>query len=337
MMPVGKNKKVIFSGIQPSGVLHIGNYLGAIKNWVEIQNSNDAETIFCIVDEHAITVPQKPEELRENTLSAAATYIACGINPKKSLIFVQSHVPAHAELGWILNTLTPLGELERMTQFKDKSQKQTSILAGLLNYPTLMAADILLYGTTHVPVGEDQAQHVELTRMLAKKFNTQFGETFTIPEVVLTKDTARIMGLDDPTKKMSKSASSEANYITLTDDPAVIRKKVKSATTDSGKDIVFNEKEKPGISNLLTIASALTGKSIKDLEKEFGSTSYSDFKEAVAEIIISHLAPIQKKYNELMENKNELEKILLSGAKEAKEKADGTMRTVREKIGFATF
>ncbi len=328
------SKKVIFSGIQPSGVIHIGNYLGAIKQWVELQNTSEAETIFCVVDEHAITVPQDPKELRENTLRAVATYLACGIDPEKSLVFVQSHVSAHAELGWILNTMTPLGELERMTQFKDKAQKQANVMAGLLNYPTLMAADILLYGTTDVPVGEDQSQHVELTRSIAERFNNRFGETFVVPKLMLTKQGARVMGLDDPTKKMSKSASSTMNYITLTGDADTIRKKIKSATTDSGSEIKFDMEKKPGISNLLSMASIMGDKTIAELEKEFAGKTYNDFKTAVAEIVIAHLSPIQNKFDELIKNTEEILAVLKNGSKKAEEKSSVILTEVKNKIGL---
>src|SRR3989344_9420406 len=327
-------KQVIFSGIQPSGVLHVGNYLGAIKQLVELQNTGEAETIFCVVDEHAITAPQEPKELHENTLRAVATYLACGIDPKKSLVFVQSHVSAHAELGWILNTITPLGELERMTQFKDKASKQESIMVGLLNYPTLMAADILLYQTTEVPVGEDQSQHVELTRSIALRFNNRFGETFVVPKLTLTKYGARVMGLDDPTKKMSKSATSAMNYIALTDDAETVMKKIKSATTDSGSEIKFDMEGKPGISNLLTIASIISGKTIAEIESKFSGKTYNDFKIVVAEIIIAHLSPIQNKFNQLMNNPDELLHILRDGAEKANALASKTLADVKQKIGF---
>src|SRR3989344_6745673 len=240
--------QVLLGGVQPSGTLHIGNYLGAIKQWVELQKSH--KEFLMIVDLHAITVPQEPRELNKKTLELAALLIACGIDPKKTTLFIQSHVPAHVELGWILNTLTPIGELERMTQFKEKQEK-SGLLAGLLNYPVLQAADILLYQTDVVPVGEDQLQHLELTRTLVRKFNNKFGEVFKIPKSVLQKDAGRIMGLDNPKKKMSKSATSANNYIALLDAPEEIRRKIKIAVTDSGKEIKYDKKEKPALSNLI--------------------------------------------------------------------------------------
>ena len=247
----------IFSGVQPSGNLHIGNYLGAIKNWVKLQD--EFESIFCVVDLHAITVPQDPEELRKKTIEIAKIYLAAGIDPEKSTIFVQSQIAEHAELCWILNTIAKISEMERMTQFKDKSENKEGVGMGLFDYPVLMAADILLYDTNIVPVGEDQVQHVELARTLARRFNQKFGETFVVPEPKLVKEGARIMGLDDPTKKMSKSASSEYNYISLTDDTETIRRKIKKAVTDSGSEIVYQE-DKPALYNLINIYSLFSEK-----------------------------------------------------------------------------
>ena len=295
------NKKTIFSGVAPSGNIHIGNYLGAIKQWVELQNIGEYQNIFCVVDEHAITVPQEPEKLRSKILEVFILYLALGIDPEKSIIFVQSSVPEHSELNWILSTITPVGELERMTQFKDKSKKQKSVLAGLLNYPVLMAADILLYKTNLVPVGEDQLQHIEIARAIAKKFNSAFGGTFPIPEPLLNKEGKRIMGLDDPAKKMSKSAENPNNYIALLDSPETIREKIKSAVTDSGSEIKYDAENKPAISNLLLIYSLFSGlpadrqgKSIPILEKEYAGKNYSIFKHDLAETIIESLSPIQK-------------------------------------------
>ena len=340
-------KSRVFSGIQPTGNLHIGNYLGAIKQFVKLQDESDA--IFCVVDEHAITVPQDPEELRRNTLGIAMAYLAAGIDPDKSIIFVQSHVPADTELGWILNTMTPLGELERMTQFKEKKlplpvpfapRLQTEVTerpqtyAGLLNYPTLMAADILLYQTDIVPVGEDQKQHIELTRSLAERFNNRFGETFKIPKIQLKKETARIMGLDDPIKKMSKSAASEYNYISLLDSRDIIQNKIKKAVTDSGNEIKYDPESKPAISNLLAIAAEFSNKSIPDLEKDFDGKTYSTFKEAVAEHIIDGLQTFQNNYRDLEKNKDHVLDILQDGAKRANEIANETLREVKQKIGF---
>jgi len=329
-----EKKKTIFSGVAPSGNIHIGNYFGAIKQWVDLQNSGDYRTIFCVVDEHAITVPQDPKKLRAKIMEVAALYLSAGIDPSKSLVFIQSHVSEHAELGWILNTITPLGELQRMTQFKDKSGKQKSILAGLLNYPTLMAADILLYRTDLVPVGEDQLQHIELTRELAKKFNARFGETFVIPEPMINKTGARIMGLDNPKNKMSKSAESPNNFIALLDSPETIRKKIKVAVTDSGSEIRYDKEKKPAVSNLLTIYSLFTGKAIEEIEKEYGGKGYAEFKKDLAEIAVEGLSPIQAKYKELEENPDALMSILKKGAEKAKESASLTMSDVREKIGF---
>lgn len=326
--------KTIFSGVAPSGNIHIGNYLGAIKQWLDLQNSDQYKTIFCIVDEHAITVPQKPEKLRKKILEVTMLYLAAGIDPKKSTIFIQSHVPEHAELAWVLNTITPIGDLQRMTQFKDKTKKQKSVLAGLLNYPILMAADILLYQTDIVPVGEDQVQHIELTRKIARKFNNQYGKTFRIPEVMVIKETKRIMGLDNPSKKMSKSAENPANYIALLDPPEIIRKKIKTAVTDSGKDIKYNEKKKPAISNLLAIYSAFANRPVKEIEKKYKCKGYAEFKKDLAEVIIKGLAPLQKKYKQLEKNPDYVKEILKHGAKNAKQTASITMEAVREKIGF---
>ena len=330
-------KKIIFSGIQSSGNLHIGNYLGAIKQWTELQNTGEYQNIFCVVDEHAITTPQYPAKLRSKILEVFTLYLALGIDPEKSIIFVQSNVPEHTELGWILNTITPIGELERMTQFKDKSKKQKSVLAGLLNYPTLMAADILLYHTNIVPVGEDQLQHIELTRTIARKFNSTFGETFAIPEPFINKEGKRIMGLDDPLKKMSKSAENPKNYIALLDSPETIREKIKSAVTDSASEVKYDMENKPAVSNLLTIYSLFSGKAIAELEKEYEGKNYSVFKNDLAEIIIEGLSPIQKKYKELSANPDYLKKVLRDGAEKAKAIASQTMAEVRSKIGFLEF
>lgn len=328
--------QVIFSGIQPSGDLHIGNYLGAIKQFVELQKNNEA--IFCIVDHHAITVPQDPKTLFKRTLEIATLYLAVGIDPKKSIIFIQSHVPAHTELGWILNTLTPLGELERMTQYKEKRQttgdKQYGVLAGLLNYPTLMAADILLYQTNIVPVGEDQKQHIEFTRMIAEKFNNRFGKTFTIPQVFIDNDTKRIMGLDDPTKKMSKSAESPNNYILILEEAEAIRRKIKIAVTDSQTGISLDDTRGPAISNLLNIYSAFSELPTKDVIKKYSGKGYAEFKNDLAEVIIDGLAPIQKRFKEFAKNKSQVLKILKDGASKAEPLAKDTLDVVKQKIGF---
>lgn len=326
--------KKIFSGIQPSGIMHLGNYLGAIKQWVSLQDEAD-EAIFCVVHLHAITMPQNPEELRKNILSVAAWYIAAGIDPKKSAIFVQSTRPEHSELMWILNTLASMGELSRMTQFKDKTGKNQAdgVGVGLFDYPVLMAADILLYNTTEVPVGEDQKQHVELTRDLAQRFNTRFGETFIIPEPVIKKTGARIMGLDDPTKKMSKSATSPFNYIAMTDDADTIRMKIRKAVTDSGSEIKAGA-DKPAVTNLLNIFSEVSGKSVSEIETEFRGKGYGDFKNALAESLVEYLAPIQKRYFELMDNPEDLNQILREGSERIAPIAQKMLAKVKNKVGL---
>ncbi len=324
-------KPILFSGIQPTGNVHIGNYLGAIKQWVELQKTY--QSLICIVDLHAITVPQEPVALRENTLRMARLLIACGINPEESVLFVQSHVPAHAELAWILNTITPLGELERMTQYKDKKEDAGN-LAGLFNYPVLMAADILLYQTDVVPVGDDQQQHLELTRTLANKFNNRFGDTFTIPQALIPKDTARIMGLDDPTKKMSKSAASANNYISLLDEPDEIRRKIKITVTDSGSEIVYDEGGKPTIANLMRIYQAFSAIPLKEIETRWTSRGYADFKRDLAELLIEKLAPIQERYRILSSDDKSTEEILADGAKSAHVIAEKTLHDVYEKVGL---
>lgn len=328
------NKKILLSGITPSGVLHIGNYLGALKQWVELQKTH--RVFAMIADLHAITTPQEPEKLRAKTLEVAALFVAAGIDPERSVVFVQSHVPAHAQLAWMLNTFTPVGELERMTQFKEKKGK-AGVLAGLLNYPTLMAADILLYQADVVPVGEDQKQHLELTRTLAQKFNTRFGKTFKIPQALVQKDAARVMSLNDPSKKMSKSAENAANYISLLDAPDEIRKKIKIAVTDSEKDIRSDEREKPAIANLMRIYGAFSGASLKELEKKYESAGYAEFKSDLAELIIEKLTPIQKTYDELKRNEIKIENIIKKGAEDARETAEKTLSSAKEKMGFFAF
>ncbi|MFA6285049.1 MAG: tryptophan--tRNA ligase [Parcubacteria group bacterium] len=323
-------KQRIFSGIQPSGTLHLGNYLGAIKNWIALQEKY--ESIFSVVDLHAITVPQNPDELRKKTIEMAKIYLAAGIDTQESTIFVQSHIPQHSELAWILNTITKIPELERMTQFKDKSSaNKQNINAGLFNYPVLMAADILLYNTNVVPVGEDQLQHVELARTLAKRFNSTFGETFVVPEPFVAKEGMRIMGLDDPTKKMSKSAASEYNYIALTDTPEKIREKIKKAVTDSGKDIKYAD-DKPAIKNLINIYALLDNAEPKDIEESYKGKSYSEFKADLAEVIVDFLKDFQEKYNSI--DDNEVLKILEAGKEKAKKLAEEKMNAVRERVGL---
>jgi len=325
--------KTIFSGIQPSGNLHIGNYLGAVSRWALLQK--DYNCIYCVVDLHALTIYQKPEVLHEKILETAAVLLASGIDPKKSIIFVQSHVKEHAELTWILNTITPISELERMTQFKDKAKKhRENINAGLLDYPVLMAADILLYQTEAVPVGEDQRQHVELARTIAKKFNNLFGKTFKEPQELIQKESARIMSLSNPEAKMSKSDNDAAGCIGLLDSSDEIREKIKKAVTDSGKEIIFDLKNKKCVANLLTIYSLFSEKSIKDLEKEYSGKSYVEFKNDLAEIVIGSLAPFQKKFKELKKDENYVKKVLSDGARKAEEIARKTMAEVKNKIGL---
>lgn len=325
--------KRVFSGVQPSGSLHIGNYLGAIKRFVELQEQH--EVFYCVVDEHAITTPQEPSRLREDTLGVAATYLAAGVDPKRSTIFVQSHVPAHAELGWILNTITPMGELERMTQFKEKGRKQRSgVFAGLFNYPTLMAADILLYQTNIVPVGEDQTQHIELTRSLAERFNNRFGKTFEIPEALVKKETSRILSLTNPAEKMSKSDPSDKSRINLSDSSDLIREKIKSAVTDSGKEIRYDPKEKPAISNLLVIFSEFSGSSTQELEETYRGKSYVEFKSELAEAVVTGLSSIQQKLLELQSDEAIVREILVAGSKHAATIAEKTLAEVKQKIGF---
>jgi tryptophanyl-tRNA synthetase len=328
-------KQRVLSGIQPSGNLTIGNYLGALRQWVAEQDVYDC--FFCVVDLHALTLPQDPIALRAKTREVAALYLAAGIDPNKSTIFVQSHIAAHSELAWILTCFTPLGWLYRMTQFKDKAakQQQDSVGAGLLNYPVLMAADILLYHAAQVPVGDDQRQHIELTRDLAQRFNHLYGETFTIPEAMIPKEGARIMGLDNPLAKMSKSEASEFHAVYLLDPPASARKKIMRAQTDSGRDIRFNnEPERAGVNNLLTIYQALTAKSADSIEAEFTGRGYGDLKKTVAEAVVDRLQPLQDEYNRLMNEAGYLDTILAQGAERAAAVANQTLANVRDKIGL---
>lgn len=326
-------KKVIFSGMQPSGSLTLGNYLGALKNWVKLQDEYDS--YYCVVDMHAITVPKEPKDLRRNTLEVLANYLAAGIDPEKSTLFIQSHVSAHAELGWVLNSLAYYGELSRMTQFKDKSNKldSSSIPAGLFVYPTLMVADILLYQADLVPVGEDQRQHLELTRDLAVRFNNRYSETFKVPEAYISSEGARIMSLQDPLSKMSKSDNNNNAYILLMDKPDVIRRKLKRAVTDSVGVVSYND-DQPGVKNLLNIYSKISGKNVEVIVTEYEGKGYAQFKEDVAEIIISELKPIQEQIDYLLKNKDYLEEIYLAGAQKAEYVARKTLRKVYKKIGF---
>ena len=325
-------KKRIFSGIQPSGILTIGNYLGALKNWVGLQE--DYECIYCVVNMHAITVRQVPADLRRHTYEALAVYLAAGIDPKKSTIFVQSHVPAHAELAWVLNCNTMFGELSRMTQFKDKSAKHgNNINAGLFTYPTLMAADILLYQAALVPVGQDQKQHVELTRDIAERFNALYGDTFTVPEAYIPENGKKIMSLLDPAKKMSKSDENAGAYVAILDGRDDIIRKFRRAVTDSGSDVRFAD-GKDGICNLMNIYSAITGKENDEIEREFEGKGYGDFKLAVGEAVADALSPLQNEYARLIADKAYLEQIMREGAETASSIARKTMRKVYKKTGF---
>jgi len=327
-----KKMKRIFSGIQPSGQLHIGNYIGAIKQWVAMQDAY--ECFYCIVDLHAITVAQDPKALKQKTRELAALYLACGIDPDKSTVFIQSHNPDHASLAWILDCITPMGLLSRMTQYKSKSEKlKGQSTVGLFNYPVLMAADILLYDTDLVPVGEDQKQHVELTRDLAEKFNSRFGPVFKIPEVKMFQLGARIMSLKEPDSKMSKSDSDPDGVLDLLDEKQAVVKKIKSATTDSGSEIKLSY-DKPGISNLLTIYSHLSGIKINELEQKYQGRGYGDFKADLAEVVINFLAPIQKKYQKLISDKAYLDQILTDGAKKARSISRPKMKQVNDKVGL---
>lgn len=377
--------KRLFSGIQPSGNLHLGNYLGAIKQWVELQS--DYEAIFCIVDLHAITVSQDPVALRQKTLEIAKIYLAAGIDPEKSTLFIQSHIPAHAELGWILNTITKNGDLTKMTQFKDKSginfddflkdwdievsdqkskkiiedfEKEEGIMSstseltrrilregfvkfkerfnligvGLFDYPVLMAADILLYDTNVVPVGKDQMQHIELTRTLAERFNSRYGETFVIPEGRLSKEGASIMGLDDASKKMSKSAASEYNSIALTDDAETVRKKIKKAVTDSGSEIIYSD-DKPALKNLINIYTLLSGESVDAVQAKYVGKGYGDFKTDLAEVIVGFLTPFQERFYAISDD--EVRAILHAGAEKARPLAESKLAQVYEKVGLIPY
>ncbi len=323
--------KRVFSGVQPTGNLHIGNYLGALKQFVELQE--ESECIYCVVDMHSITVPQDPKELKKHILDIAALYIAVGIDPKKSIVFVQSAVPGHAELNWVLTCSSYTGELSRMTQYKQKSRGEESAPAGLFMYPVLMAADILLYDSDIVPVGDDQKQHIELTRDLAIRVNNKYGETFVVPEGRFLKSGARIMSLDDPGAKMSKSAESDMSRISLLDEPSKIKKAIMRATTDSEGSVRFDAENKPGISNLLTIYSSFSGKDIVDIEKDYESRGYGDFKKDLVTITVDALAPIRKRFEEVR-NSPELIAILKDGAERANAIAEPVMKRVKERFGL---
>ncbi|HYN87085.1 MAG TPA: tryptophan--tRNA ligase [Ardenticatenaceae bacterium] len=324
----------VLSGIQPSGMLHLGNYLGAVQQWVQGQGAK--ENFICIVDLHAITVPQEPERLRQQTRELAALLLACGIDPRQTALFVQSHVRAHAEACWILNCVTPLGWLERMTQYKTKAAKQESVLTGLLTYPVLQAADILLYDADEVPVGEDQKQHVEITRDIAQRFNYLFGETFVVPKVMIRESGARIMALNDPTVKMSKSETARGHAIRLVDEPDEIRYAVKRAVTDPGRDIAFSdEPEKAGVNNLLQIYELLTGKSRPEIEAHFANArGYGDLKQEVAEVVVEALRPIRERYHQLIADPAELDRLVAVGAERARAVAEPKVQQMKERVGF---
>ena len=329
------NQPRLFSGMQPSAdSLQIGNYIGALLQWRDLQDTHDA--LFCVVDLHAITVAQDPKLLREQTRRTAAQYIAAGIDPEKSTLFVQSHVPAHTELAWVLNTITGFGEASRMTQFKDKSSKQGADAAslGLFAYPVLMAADILLYNTDVVPVGDDQKQHVELTRDLATRFNSRFGETFTIPKPMILAESARIYDLQNPTAKMSKSSASDAGVVWLLDEPSKTAKKIRSAVTDDDREVRFDRETKPGVSNLLTIMSAFTGTPVDSLVESFAGRGYGDLKKEVADAVVSVFEPVRARALELLDDPAELDRILSANAERADALARPMIANVYDKLGF---
>ncbi len=324
-------KPVVLTCAQPTGRLHLGNYLGAVLNWGRMQQ--DYDCFFGIVDQHAITVRQVPAELRDNTYSCLAQYMACGLDPARSHLFAQSHVLGHTELAWILGCICPLGQLERMTQFKDKARKQESIDAGLLYYPVLMAADILLYNAELVPVGDDQKQHLELARDLAEKFNHRYSDTFKVPAPFISKVGSRIMSLQDPTAKMSKSDPNQASTVYITDRPEEIRKKIMSSVTDSGAEVRAGD-DKPGVTNLLTIMSACTGRSLDVLQSEFVGKGYGDFKKAVADAVVATLDPVRLRYDDLIKDREALNKVFKAGAEQAQAVAFKTLSKVNRKVGF---
>ena len=331
------SQPVLYSGMQPSAdSLHLGNYVGALTNWVKLQNEYDA--IFCVVNQHAITSGIDAEQLRARTLSTAAQYIAAGIDPEKSILYVQSDVPEHAQLAWILGCMTGFGEASRMTQFKDKSHRYGSdkTTVGLFTYPVLMAADILLYQTQQVPVGVDQKQHIELTRNLAERFNSRFGETFTIPDGFIPKANAKVYDLQDPTAKMSKSAPTEAGLLSILDDAKVTQKKIMRAVTDADGEIRYDPEAKPGVSNLLTIFAVLSGREVDDVAAEYAGRGYGDLKKGLAEVVDATFTPIRTRTTELLDDRGELTRLLRAGADRARERAAATLDTVHERIGFPT-
>lgn len=325
----------VLSGIQPTAdSYHLGNFLGAVRNWVTMQDTHDA--FYCVVDLHAITAGHEPSLLRQRTRVSVAQLLAVGLDPAKCTLFVQSHVPEHAQLGWVMGCITGFGEASRMTQFKDKSSKQGADRAsvGLFTYPILQVADILLYQADQVPVGEDQRQHVELTRDLAQRFNTLFGQTFTVPQPFIVKETAKILDLQDPTAKMSKSASTLNGLIDLLEPPAKAAKKIKSAVTDTGREIIFDPENKPGVSNLLTIYSALSGKSIDELTAAYDGKGYGDLKKDLADVVVEFITPIQERTKEYLDDPAQLDKVLAIGAEKARSVASPTLATVYDRIGF---
>ncbi|MBS3999011.1 MAG: tryptophan--tRNA ligase [Desulfobulbaceae bacterium] len=331
-----EQRKVILSGVTPSGILTIGHLTGALTNWVKLQNEYDC--YYMIADLHAITAKQTPAELRKRTLDTAAMFIASGIDPVNSTLFIQSHVPEHSQLTWVLNTFTGMGECSRMTQFKDKSRQHSeNINVGLFTYPVLMAADILLYQADLVPVGEDQKQHLELTRNLAQRFNHNYSDTFKVPEPYIPEIGARIMSLQEPEKKMSKSDPIQGSIIFLTDTDEQIVGKIKRAVTDSGSEVIFDEENKPGVANLMTLYHIATGKSMSEIESEFAGKGYGDFKSQVGDSVAEFISPIRDRYNELIANKDELAKILISGGEKARHTALRTLRKVYKKVGFVQF
>jgi tryptophanyl-tRNA synthetase len=335
MSDTNQSRRVAFSGVQPtSDSLHLGNALGAVNQWVALQNDFDA--YFCVVDLHAITIPQDPALLRTRTLVTAAQYLALGIDPARSTVFVQSHVPAHTELAWALGCFTGFGQASRMTQFKDKSQKEgaDATTVGLFTYPVLMAADVLLYDTDQVPVGEDQRQHLELARDVAQRFNARFPDTFVVPEAMIPKATAKIYDLQDPTAKMSKSAATDAGLISLLDDPAKTAKKIRSAVTDSDREIRFDTKVKPGVSNLLTIQSAVTGADIDKLVAGYAGRGYGDLKKDTADAVVEFVTPIKTRVDELLADPAELEAVLAAGAQRARGVSAKTVKRVYDRLGF---
>ena len=325
------DKKIVYSGIQPSGNLTLGNYIGALKNFSELQDEYNC--LYCIVDMHAITVPQVPKDLRATSLDLASLYLAAGLDPEKSILYIQSHVKQHAELSWILGTITGLGQLQRMTQYKDKAAKQKEINAGLLFYPVLMAADILLYGTDFVPVGDDQTQHIELTRDIAERFNSRYSETFVVPEMMRPKKGARIMSLQDPTAKMSKSDADENASIYIIEDDKATARKIKRAVTDSIGIINYTD-DQPGLKNLIDIYSVFADLTPDEIVKKYEGVGYGVFKEELAELVVDGLKPIRTRFKEIRQDKTYLEEILKAGDEKAERLAERTMRKVRRKVGF---